>query len=347
MAALLVVAACGHGSENSSTHPADAPPRLVAAAPQSGAVLSLYDGYDAIGVHEVHVDRGWASSYVKLDEPADDLAVLDQNRWAIAHGQSGRVVWMQPGETPSVVVKLEPAPLRLAAGDLDHDGNVDVVVVSDGSRPSLHVVRGHAEGFHPPTHVPLDPKGRQTPTLTLVDLDHEGTLDIVTGLATGDRDAPIPDHLRLFRNTTHGALVDESVVRVQAPEHVDAGDFDEDGLPDVLVTGREGAWLHLSAGFGWLDTPEKISRGEFSAGRLVDLDRDGHLDIVLLRRDRSVLEVHPGVGAGREAPVQRYDVGEGPISMAIVERDDERLVVTANADGKSFTTVRVARRPSR
>jgi len=320
---------------------------LVAAAPTAGTVLSLYEGYDAVGVHEVRLDQGWSSSYVKLDEPADDLTVLDAERFAVAHGRSGRVLSFQAEGDPTVVVELEPAPLRIVSGDLDDDGNIDVVVVSDGARPTLHIVRGHEEGFHPPTHVPLDPKGRRAPTLTLADLDREGSLDVVTGLATGERDAPIPDHLRLFRNTSHGRLVDESVIRVQAPEHVDAGDFDEDGLPDVLVTGSEGAWLHLSAGYGWLDAAEKISRGEFTAGQLVDLDRDGHLDIVLLRADRSQLEVRPGVGAGRAAPVQRYDVGEGPISMAVVDRDGERLVVTANADGKSFTSVRVARRPSR
>ena len=347
MPALLVVAACGHGSANRSTHRADAPPRLVAAASAPGTVLSLYEGYDAVGVHEVHLDQGWRSSYVKLDEPADDLATLDGDRFAVGHGRSGRVVAIRPDGEPAVVVQLEPAPLRLASGDLDHDGSVDVVVLSDGTRPTLHVVRGHPEGFHPPTHVPLDPKGRRTPTLTLADLDREGSLDVITGLATGKHDAPIPDHLRVFRNTTHGQLVDESVIRVQAPEHVAAGDFDEDGLPDVLVTGSAGAWLLLSAGVGWLDAAEKISRGEFTAGGLVDLDRDGHLDIVLLRADRAKLEVRPGVGAGRAAPVQRYDVGEGPISMTVVDRDGDRVVVTANAQAKSFTSVRVVRRRPR
>jgi|GEM_PF-2246303 len=345
--ALLMLSGCGHGVAETSTHPADAPPRWVGASEQDGTVLSLYEGWNSVGVHEVHADRGWKSRYVKLDEPADALASLDGSSWAVAHGQSGRVVVMHEGETPVVLAELDPAPLRLATGDLDRDGTVDVVVASDGPRPLLHLIHGKGDGFAPPRIVPLDPKGRQTPTVTLVDLDGEGSLDVVAALSTGDKDTPIPDHIRVFRNTAHGYLADEWRAKVPSPERVRAGDFDEDGLPDVLVTGSEGAWLHRSAGYGWLDTPEKISGGAITDGQLVDVDGDGHLDIVLLDADRPAVEIRPGVGAGRTAVTKRHEVGEGPVSLAVATRGDETLLVTANASDKSFTTVRVARSGSR
>lgn len=317
------------------------------AAARPGAVVSLYEGYDAIGVHDVFVDRGWTSRFVALPEPADDLAVLGEGRWAVAHGSSGTVVVIDGNAEPVDVASFDPAPLRLVSGDLDRDGHTDIVVASDGPAPALHLLFGGTNGFGSPRHVPLSPKGRSTPSVLLADLDREGSLDVLAGVWSGREGSPIPDHLRVFRNTTHGKLSDEWTTRVRSPAHLHAADFDEDGLPDVLVTGPNGAWLNRSAGFGWLDTPEKLSGGAFTAGALADVDDDGRVDIVLLRADRDAVEVLPGVGAGRTAPVARYDVGEGPVALALVERDGETLIVTASATDPSFTTVRAARRRSR
>jgi len=315
---------------------------MTAAAGDEGRVLSLYDGWDAIGVHEVHVDKGWRSTYVKLSEPADDLAVLGPQRWAVAHGESGRVVLLDGDDhQPATVAQFEPAPLQVASADLNRDGHIDLVVASDGQRPLLHLLHGRAGGFAPPELVPLDPKGRTTPSLLLVDIDQEGHVDVVAGLTTGTPQSPIPDHLRIFRNASHGGLVDEWRAQVRSPHQLDAADVDEDGLPDILATGPDGAWLQHSSGFGWLDSPDKLAGGTVSGGVFRDVDRNGHLDIVLLRADKQRIEVHPGIGAGRFAPTLHYDVGAGPVALAVVERPDETLLVSANADGRSFTTAKV------
>ncbi len=342
--ALLVLGACGHRSLQTTTHPADAPPRWMhAAAGGGGDVLSLYEGWDAIGVHEVHVEKGWRSTYVKLSEPADDLAVLGPQRWAVAHGQSGRIVLLGGDKEPVTVARLEPAPLQVASADLDRDGHIDLVVASQGQRPLLHLLHGRPGGFAPAELVPLDPKGRAAPSLLLVDIDREGHVDVVTGLSTGALQAPIPDHLRIFRNASHGGLVDEWRAQVQSPHQLDAADLDEDGLPDILATGPDGAWILYGSGFGWLDSPDKLAGGTVSGGMLRDVDHNGHLDIVLLRPDKERIEVRPGIGAGRFAPAQHYPVGAGPIALAVIERPDETLLVSANADDQSFTTARVAK----
>lgn len=307
-----------------------------------GRVLSLYEGWDAIGVHEVHIDRGWRSTYVTLSEPADDLAVLGPQQWAVAHGGSGRVLLLDgDSHQPTTVAQLDPAPLQVAGADLDRDGHIDIVVASDGPRPLLHLLHGRAGGFAPPQLVPLDPRGRTPPSLLLVDLDKEGHVDVIAGLTTGAPQAPIPDHLRVFRNAAHGELVDEWRAQVRSPRQLDAADVDEDGLPDILATGPDGAWLHYSSGFGWLETPDKLSGGTITGGVLRDVDRNGHVDVVLLRADRQRIEVRPGLGTGRFAPTRRYDVEAGPIALAVVERPDETLLVSANADARSFTTAKV------
>ncbi len=316
---------------------------MNAAAAGEGQVLALYQGWDAIGVHEVHIDQGWRSSYVKLDEPADDLAVLGPERWAVAHSESGRVVLLDgPDHASSTLAELESAPLQIDAADLDRDGHIDVAVASGGPRPRLYLLRGRVGGFAPPELVPLDPKGRTPPSLLLVDIDREGHLDVIVGLTTGVPNSPVPDHLRIFRNASHGGLVDESRAQARSPLQLDAADFDEDGLPDVLATGPDGAWLHFSSGFGWLASADKLVGGTVTGGLLRDVDRNGHLDVVLLRADRQRIEVHPGVGAGRFGLTQHYEVGAGPVALAVIERANETLLVSANAQAQSFTTAKVA-----
>ncbi|MBV1861037.1 MAG: VCBS repeat-containing protein [Nannocystaceae bacterium] len=316
---------------------------MKAAAGGDARVLTFYKGWDAIGVHEVHVDEGWRSTYVKLSEPADDLTELGPRRWAVAHGESGRVVLLDGDDRArTTIAQFDPAPLQVDCADLNSDGHIDIIVASDGTRPRLHLLHGRPGGFAPPELVPLDPRGRTAPSLLLVDIDREGHVDVVVGLSTGARQAPIPDHLRIFRNAAHGGLVDEWRAQVQSPRQLDAADIDGDGLPDVLATGPAGAWLLLSSGFGWLESPEKLVGGTVTGGALRDVNRDGHLDIVLLRADSRRIEVRPGIGAGRFGTRQHYGVGAGPIALAIVERPEETLLVSANATDQSFTTAKVA-----
>ncbi len=344
VAVTLALGGCVHATTVGLTSPADAPPRWVGASAGGERALSLYQGWDAVGVHEVHADRGWRSNYVELDEAADAVVSVSSTMWVSLHGKSGtiRLAHLDAGRWErSEIHRLEPAPLQGIAGDLDRDGREDLVIVSNGARPQLLLLSGTADGFAAPAIVPLNPRGRSAPSVYLQDIDEEGTLDVLVGLTTGTPSAPVPDHVRAFRNAAHGKLVDEWMVQVPAPQQLHAGDVDADGLPDILATGRKGAWLLPSAGFGWFDDAKLLRRGAMADGRLSDLDGDGRIDVVLLDAGRARFEVRRGIGSGRLGPTEHHETGEGPVSMAVLPRPGGALLVSANEADASFTTVKL------
>jgi hypothetical protein len=337
-AVLITVGGCGHGGSQTTTFPADAPPQALRHRPGDREVLSTYDGWNAIGIHDVTPGAGWRSRYVHLSAPVDDLAPLDDAQWVVAHGETGKLVLFDQGSTAGLhtIAQLDPAPLQVATGDLDGDGRRDIVAASHGEKPMLHLLYRGEDGFSAPLLAPLNPRGRFAPSVLLVDLDREGTLDVLAAVSSGDQGA-VRDHLRVFRNTLHGRLADEWMAQVPAPRQLDAGDFDQDGLPDVLSTGPRGAWLQRSAGFGWLDAPSQLTRDEISAGKLWDIDRDGTLDLVL--QHDAFVEIRRGVGAGRTAPPRRYPLPEGSSALVVIDLPEHTAMVSASGASKSFTEV--------
>ncbi|MEM6291755.1 MAG: VCBS repeat-containing protein [Myxococcota bacterium] len=351
LAAAISLCGCVHHGVAEQTIPADAPPRWVGTGPNGAQLLALYEGYDAVGLHEAYADRGWRSRFVDLGGRIDALTPLTEDAWVTANNEAGTLnlarriggAW-----TAERLATLEAAPTQVAAGDLNRDGVPDLAVVSHANRPVLRIFVGTASGtFRTPRIVPLDPRGRAEPTLDMVDLGRNGLDDVVVGLRTGAFSTPVPDHVRVFGSVGHGGLADEWMVRVPAPTQLDAADVDEDGLPDVLAVGPRGAWLLRSVGFGWLDTPQQVARGPFVDGLLDDVNGDGHVDVVLLDEQAARFDVRLGSGAGRLAPSRRYVTGAGPISATTVRRGEEVLLVSANAEDRSFTTVQVRRREPR
>ncbi len=351
LTAATMLGGCVRHGVAEQTVPADAPPRWLDTTPDGTELIALYEGYDAVGMHEVHADRGWRSRFVDLGARVDALAPLSDDAWVTVNGDAGTVELARRTRGTWVterIATLDAAPMQVASGDLNRDGVPDLAVVSHADRPVLRVFVGTASGtFQSPRSVRLDPRGRAEPTLSMVDLGQNGLYDVLVGLRTGGFSTPVPDHVRVFGSVGHGGLADEWMVRVPAPARVDAGDVDEDGLPDVLAVGPRGAWLLQSVGLGWLDTPRQIARGPFVDGLLEDVNADGHVDVVLLDGDQARFDVRLGSGAGRLAPSQRYTTGAGPVAAAAVHRGEDVLLVSANREDRSFTTVQVRRRVRR
>ncbi|MFM8893221.1 MAG: FG-GAP repeat domain-containing protein [Planctomycetia bacterium] len=127
-------------------------------------------------------------------------------------------------------------------------------------------------------------------------LDYDGDLDddvfIVGG---GDFDGGLPCGVghAVFRNDGRGrfAVVTPSTgipVGDFYAHGVNVGDFDSDGLPDLLVTGYEGVALLHNLGDGTFRTVPAVEHrlpadGWLTSAAWLDLDADGHLDLYLTR----------------------------------------------------------------
>lgn len=168
----------------------------------------------------------------------------------------------------------------LVAGDLDNDDRPDLLVLSEqGFR--LH--RQDSSGAFVPLALPIAVRGVLF-TAALLDADHDGDLDVLTG------GAPAPDGaspVRLFRNLGAGTLADVTAaaglratgpVRALSPTDFDNGrDIDvlmlvEGRSPHLFANQRNGAFRDVGAEVGL----QALSGGGALASG--DFNKDGRTD---------------------------------------------------------------------
>ncbi len=169
----------------------------------------------------------------------------------------------------------------VALGDLDGDGDLDLVSGNDGED---RVWRN--DGFASFTDLLALPasSGTSTRALALGDLDRDGRLDVVTGVSNG------PD--RAWRNTSsQGAIAFASPVLLPGSLDTRAlvlGDVDGDGDLDAAAGnfGQPGR-LYLNDGAGSLATAVDLALvGQTTSLAAGDLDRDGDVDFAVGNLDQ-------------------------------------------------------------
>lgn len=132
---------------------------------------------------------------------------------------------------PAVVIQLPTAhfPTDVLPVDLDHDGDLDLVVPGRGVEGFLYVLRGVGNGtFLPPQALAI---GLPTDSVDAADLDADGRLDLVlAGRAALGR-------LVILRGRGDGTFDPPRLIRLERePRGVALGDFDADGDLDAAAT---------------------------------------------------------------------------------------------------------------
>ena len=296
-----------------------------------------YDAWEA-DLPATHAPNGVALG--DLDGDGDlDLVSAGGNRFSVGAVSSrlndGSGQFGPPTDT-SVPAAPEPgdelAPSDVVLGDVDGDGDLDVVAASQhsgyyNSRGLVSVLLGDGAGG-----LALTAEIEHSSDLTgaaLGDIDGDGDLDVVAmqirGVYGGGSNAVV-----VLLGNGDGSFADpvEDVLPFESSSLV-LGDIDGDEQLDVIVgqwqSNGNGAYWLPGIGDGTFDDPVPLEGVSEMAGRpaVADLDRDNDTDVIVVDGDQRV-HVLLNQGGG---------TFDAPVVIPIFSSDGLPFVTTEDVDG--------------
>src|SRR5438876_3716647 len=216
--------------------------------------------------------------------------------------------------------------------DLDHDGDLDLLLVGGGS---LGVYRNNLDGTF--TIIPnADGIVQGGTDAAVADWDDDGRTDVLVTSATGADG--------LFHNDGGGAGGARGFTRTADTIHgqgpVAMGDYDNDGAIDIFVAGS-GLWHNNGSGSFTHDTRSpSLERARSAAGGTAvffDYDNDGWLDLIVAGPHGAALFHNDGTGrfADRSQllpPALQRDA-IGPLIVADIDGDGDQDIILGDRSG--------------
>jgi len=211
-------------------------------------------------------------------------------------------------------------PLEITSGDLDGDGDRDLVVAqSVGNDADVLLNNGDAT-FAPPISFDV---GSGPKNVSLGDLDGDGDLDIAV--------ASRFDHgISVLPNNGDATFAPQTLFRTGfEPQEVALGDLDGDGDLDMAAANEGGSFdgdvsVLLNNGDGTFASESRFDAGDEPSGIDVgDLDGDGQLDIVVSNSRSDDVSVLLNSGGGTFSSETRFEVGNRPLGVRIGDFDGD------------------------
>ncbi len=315
-------------------------------------LLSDGDGRFVVGQNADVGPDAAALAIGDLDSDGDaDLVVLHASVPSVSTVSTGLSVLLNRGDGSfdiATAVRVSFEPSSVALGDIDADGDLDLVAgeaTLDGETAVL-VNRGDAT-FEDPLLLasPLAGVFFEKGSTLLVDVDGDDDLDIVMADCADDSTS-----ITVALNTSSGQFQTATTIATgPRPCHVRSADIDNDGDSDLVVardasfgsSGGVDILLNDGAGLFTTITIADLSRtgGELALG---DWDADGDVDVVVVDRrgnDGPGVVVLRNAGDGRTFSQTRYDAGPDPFGVTAGDFDDDGDLDIAVTDADTHQVI--------
>jgi hypothetical protein len=216
-----------------------------------------------------------------------------------------------------------------AIGDINNDGIPDIVC----SGGQFLLGRGDGTFNLSPEYNDLDGLG-----LALVDLNADGNLDLIILNAGGTAgfNVAFGNGDGTFSTPSLFAVADDY------DRYLSIGDFNGDGIPDVVTVASEGVWLMTGKGHGLFDQPVLASPGGYDGiypFGVADMNHDGKLDLVVSTDNGFAILF--GKGDGTFRPPVAYPTGtfSPAITVADINEDGNPDVICASSSNINGVTI--------
>ena len=251
-----------------------------------------------------------------------------------------------------------PASARsIVAGDLDNDGNLDLVTTHtrDDQSNFILVLKGDGNGgLSEATSYETGSSRVRAGDATLTDMNNDGVLDVVianfhennssitvfVGVGDGTLTALDPGNLALSFNAVRAAgRTFYTVARELA-------DINGDGSPDLILSDNTGILIMANRGDGTFLSPDSYTASVSSYTKAItvgDFDDDGDLDVMLggsvlfTNQGNAFSDSHVAIDAYRVEQIQTADLNnDGHLDIVSSRTSSCAVYVTMNKGDGSF-----------
>jgi hypothetical protein len=231
--------------------------------------------------------------------------------------------------TAASLISLGPesyVPRRIAAGDFDQDGDLDLVTLNEAVATFRFYWNLGGRRFGEDEEVVVKDEGTfvQGADIVVLDYDHDGDLDIALVHAETSEENRVK--ITVLFNEGQREFTPRRVRRLEryAAGSITTADMDGDGKLEILASaaggaGEQGRWTLSTLRVDAAGSLEPIYELQGHAGYFldlnpVDMDSDGDLDLVMPSSDSA--EIFLNDGTGRLGELTAYNVDQQPIVTA-------------------------------